>query len=84
MDKKEEIETENEAEFWERLRVLNVVRKRYYAMALQKNNEFKKVRKWLDNNDAIEVGTDSNKNIMLLNITRMDKCQNPDLFSRGH
>jgi hypothetical protein len=75
-------ESENEEEFWgEEEKALRAVRKRYYATALLKNNEIKKVRKWLDDGDTITVSPDSRKTLYLLNTTLMDK--RPDLFSRG-
>lgn len=74
----EQRELENQEEYWESRKALNAIRKRYYATAQLRNNEVKKIRRWLDDGDNIEIGTESNGTLILLNTTGMNK--NPRLF----
>ena len=55
----------------DKTRIMNAVRRRYYVMARLKASDFKKLRKWLDQNEKIEIATDSHDKVYLFNSSRI-------------
>jgi len=58
----------------------NAIRKRYYVMAKLRKSDEKKLRKWLDRKVELDIATESNGHVVLVNISGIENCGTPNLF----
>jgi len=72
------METDKESEL--RFQKDNAIRKRYYVMAKLRKSDAKKLRKWLEGKDQIEIGDDTKGHVYLLNQDGIENCRTPNLF----
>jgi len=71
---------ESDKEFELRLKKDNAIRKRYYIMAKLRKSDAKKLRKWLDRKAEVDVATESNGHVVLVNVSGIENCRTPNLF----
>jgi hypothetical protein len=71
---------ESDKEFELRLKKDNAIRKRYYVMAKLRKSDTKKLRKWLDRKAEVDVATENNGHVVLVNVSGIENCRTPNLF----